>query len=210
MGVNSLVAGEEDRAPQGCDLSADPGAEIGRERASLAPLLQAHLGTKAINPGGLGAKPPALPASPSFIGFHKTFDTTGQDHELTTERTETTEKSAPCAGRVFLFVAARLFLRLFSVTSVASVVRSFWTCCRLWRHAEFLPATEDMEAKSYAPGKNIAEISPNAHSCRLAPHAGCSSTQLLNIWLPAGKIVREACLIVRNCSCAQVIGAPDR
>ena len=77
MGVNFLVAGAEDRAPQGCDLSADPGAEIGRERASLAPLLQAHLGTKAINPGGLGAKPPALPASPSFIGFHKTFDTTG-------------------------------------------------------------------------------------------------------------------------------------
>jgi hypothetical protein len=34
------LAGAEDRATQGCDLSADPGAEVGRERAPLAPPLK--------------------------------------------------------------------------------------------------------------------------------------------------------------------------
>ena len=63
------MAGAEDRAPQGCDLSADPGAEIGRERAPFAPPAPTHLGTKALNPGGLGAKPPALPSSRPFINL---------------------------------------------------------------------------------------------------------------------------------------------
>jgi len=54
------MAGAEDRATQGCDLSADPGAEIGRERVQLAPPIQTNLGSKAINPGGLGAKPPEV------------------------------------------------------------------------------------------------------------------------------------------------------
>jgi len=55
------MAGAEDRATQGCDLSADSGAGIDGERANLAPAVQIKLGTKAINPGGVGAKPPAVP-----------------------------------------------------------------------------------------------------------------------------------------------------
>jgi hypothetical protein len=51
------MTGAEDRATQGCDLSADPGAKIDRERVQLAPPVLTNLGSKAINPGGLGVKP---------------------------------------------------------------------------------------------------------------------------------------------------------
>ena len=79
--VNCGVAGAEDRATQGCDPSADPGAEIGWERVPLAPPVQTNLGTKAINPGGLGAKPPVVSTpylsahhSQRLTLFHRTFD----------------------------------------------------------------------------------------------------------------------------------------
>ena len=49
------MAGAEDRATQGCDLSADPGAGIDGERTNLAPTVQINPGLKAINPGDLGA-----------------------------------------------------------------------------------------------------------------------------------------------------------
>ena len=79
------MAGAEDKATQGCDLSADPGAEMGRERAQLAPPVQTNLGTKAINP-----KPPdtdplsllLLPQSPSPRG---TLNSHGSFIKLLTE-----------------------------------------------------------------------------------------------------------------------------
>ena len=61
VAVDFQPAGAEDRATQGCDLSADPGAGIGWERGQLAPPVQTNPGTNAINPRGLGAKPPTLP-----------------------------------------------------------------------------------------------------------------------------------------------------
>ena len=54
------MAGAEDRATQGCDPSADPGAGMEAERAHLAPSVQIHPGRKALNPGGLGAKTPKV------------------------------------------------------------------------------------------------------------------------------------------------------
>ena len=68
----------------------------------------------------------------------------GQNHKLTTERTETTEKSIAWV-RFSCWLTHGFFL--FSVTSVASVVTSFWACCRLQRQAESLSATEGTEAK---------------------------------------------------------------
>ena len=65
------MAGAEDRATQGCDLSADPGAQIGRERARLAPPVQTNLGTKAINPKPPNTDPSSLlllPHTPSASG----------------------------------------------------------------------------------------------------------------------------------------------
>jgi hypothetical protein len=53
------VAGAEDRATQGCDLSADLGAGMEGAR-DLAPAVPRHPGKKAINPGVLGAKPPEV------------------------------------------------------------------------------------------------------------------------------------------------------
>jgi hypothetical protein len=54
------------------------------------------------------------------------------DKMLTTERTETTEKGTSAgAARDYHYLsllAHRFFLRLFSVTSVASVVKSFLGC----------------------------------------------------------------------------------
>src|SRR6516162_4495756 len=75
-----LLAWGEDRATPGCDLSADPGAGTDRERATLAPAAQISSGTKAINPGGLEAKPGQSPqlfnpllAHLRFTTFHASF-----------------------------------------------------------------------------------------------------------------------------------------
>src|SRR5215831_17216323 len=64
--LNSAVAGAEDRARQGCDLSADPGAGTDREGATLAPTAQIrdqfwHQSDKS---WGSGGKAPSCPDSP--------------------------------------------------------------------------------------------------------------------------------------------------
>src|SRR5439155_578105 len=56
--LSRVLSGSWNRATKGCDLGADPRAGIDGERANLAPPVQINPGRKAINPGGLGAKPP--------------------------------------------------------------------------------------------------------------------------------------------------------
>ncbi len=149
------MAGAEDRAPQGCDRSADSGAEIGRERAPRAPPAPTHLGTKAINPGGLGAKPPALPASSSFRGVHKTFDRTGHRSALDLDQRDgeppqwgvfrkSTIENQPQAGSFHLRHEPQIFVprvltpefcpaEIVGWTGWASRRRE--TCARTWLHS---------------------------------------------------------------------------
>ena len=76
-----LLAWAEDRATQGCDLSADPGAGTDRERATLAPQPRSVLARKRYILGVWGQSPQLfdsplarLRLTNSNASFHRTFD----------------------------------------------------------------------------------------------------------------------------------------